>query len=369
MSSRIEGRLARPEDDAELLRLLRDNPMPGGIALTLEREPSFFHGAAIEGEVHHTITGRDEATGKLAGLGSIAVRDVYLGGEPRRFGYLSQLRMDGRFRYHGKLLRRGFEMMRALDAELAVPGYFTTIFEDNTFARAALEKDRPFKPCYRPIGTLVTLALPLWRRPRVELPAGVELRAARVEDLDEVAACLARNHRRHPLAPVWRVADLIHPERARGLSIGDFVLALRGGKVVGCVARWDQQAFKQTVVRGYAGKMALARPIMNLGAAIFGWPRLPSVGERLSQAYLSHLAVDDDDEATALALVAHALAGGAARGYAYLTLGLFEGHPLLAVLKKRFLHLEYRALAYVAWWADKPAPVIEGLPHLEVAVL
>ena len=369
MSSVIEGRLARPEDDDELRRLLRDNPMPGELALTLEREPSFFLGATLEGDVHHTITGRDERTGRLAGVGSIATRTVWLDGEPRRFGYLSQLRMDLRFRYHGKLLRRGFELLRQLDNELEVPGFVTTIFEDNQLARAALEKDRPFKPCYRRIGTLVTLALPLWRRLKATAPAGVELRTARAEDLEELVACLARNQRRHPLAPVWRAEDLTHPERARGLSLGDFTLASRGGRVVGCLARWDQQGFKQTVVRGYGGRMALARPLLNLGAPVFGWPRLPAVGQPLSHAYLSHVAVDDDDPALLLPMVADALHRSRERGYAYLMTGFFEGHPLLDALRSASLHLEYRALAYLAHWAHKPASTIAGLPHLEVAVL
>ncbi|MCC7109233.1 MAG: hypothetical protein IT382_08105, partial [Deltaproteobacteria bacterium] len=57
------------------------------------------------------------------------------------------------------------------------------------------------------------------------------------------------------------------------------------------------------------------------------------------------------------------------RGYAYLTTGFFEGHPLLDALRRACFHLEYRALAYLAHWAHKPAPCIEGLPHLEVAVL
>lgn len=369
MSTRFEAFLAGPEDDDELRRLLRENPMPGDIALTLEREPSFFHGAAIEGEVHHTITGRDDATGRLVGVGSIAAREVYLGGVPRRFGYLSQLRVDQRFRYHSKLLRRGFELLRDLDAQLDVPGFFTTIFEDNLLARAALEKDRPFKPCYRRIGTLVTLALPLWRRLRVAAPTGVEVRAARKDDLDAIVACLARNHRRHPLAPVWRAASLTHAERARGLALEDFTLAVRGDQVVACLARWDQQAFKQTLVRGYAGRMAFARPLVKLGAPIFGWPRFPKPGQALSHAYLSHVAVDDDDPALLLPLVAQAFNDSFDRGYAYLTTGFFEGTPLLAALKQRCFHLEYRALAYLVHWAHRPAPTVEGLPHLEVAVL
>ena len=45
-------RLATPADEAFLRRLLRDNPMPGSISLTYEREPDyFFHHAACAGSL------------------------------------------------------------------------------------------------------------------------------------------------------------------------------------------------------------------------------------------------------------------------------------------------------------------------------
>lgn len=55
---------AEPSDDAELRRLLRDNPMPGAFRLALTREPSFFQAAALEGDVHQTVVART-AGGRL----------------------------------------------------------------------------------------------------------------------------------------------------------------------------------------------------------------------------------------------------------------------------------------------------------------
>jgi hypothetical protein len=48
-------RLATPTDDAALRQLLRDNPMPGNISLSYEREPSYFLAARVDGPLSQTI--------------------------------------------------------------------------------------------------------------------------------------------------------------------------------------------------------------------------------------------------------------------------------------------------------------------------
>ena len=42
-------RLAALTDEAALRRMLRENPMPGAISLTFEREPDYFAAAGVDG--------------------------------------------------------------------------------------------------------------------------------------------------------------------------------------------------------------------------------------------------------------------------------------------------------------------------------
>ncbi|HSS49284.1 MAG TPA: hypothetical protein VLX28_10080, partial [Thermoanaerobaculia bacterium] len=95
---------AAPEDDPELRRLLRDNPMAGEIRVSLEREPNAFLAAAVEGEPHRTIVARDPEGG-IVGMGSRSVWNAFVNGEPCRLGYLSQLRVDRAHRGRKRLLR------------------------------------------------------------------------------------------------------------------------------------------------------------------------------------------------------------------------------------------------------------------------
>lgn len=370
---RFLGDMARPGDDAELRRLLRDNPMPGAIAVSLQREPDFFLGSTVEGDVHQTIVGRlagDE--GRLVGLASRSVRDAWLNGEVGRLGYLSALRIDRRFRGSGGTLREGYRMMRELHEAGDTPYYVTTIIGDNKLARTILERDRPWKPTYRRWGAVSTLVLPLWLpriRPR---PRGLEVRRAREGDRADIVACLQRVYRAYQLAPLWTEATLTDTELARGLQVEDFTIALRRGRVVGCVAAWDQQGYKQAVIQGYDGWMRRLRPAVNLAAPLLRMPRLPDPGQPLRQVYLSHLAVEDEEPGVALPLLGAAYNDLLGRGLAFATLGLAEGNALLPLVKRALMHIEYRSILYLVHWEDG-ADAVELLdrrvPHVEVATL
>lgn len=363
--------LAGPEADQELQGLLRDNPMPGRISLTLERGPSFFLGAGIEGDVHQTVVARERATGVAIGLCSRSVRPVFMNGQEARLGYFSQLRVSEAWRSRRGVVQGGFALCRQLHEREQVPLYVTTILEDNVVARRLLEAGLKDLPTYTARERLVTYALPIWRVRPVDA-RGLAIRAGRAADLPAIAAFLCAHYARYQFAPRWSVADLSHPERCRGLSPEDFTLAWRGDELVGCVSLWDQEGFKQTVIRGYGPPLDRLRPGLNLLAPWLGLPRLPAVGERLRHAFLAHLAVRDEDPATCRALLLTAANRSLDRGFAYLTLGLAERHPLSAVVRRTFRHLTYKSLLYVVHWPDGAgaASALDGrIPHLEMAVL
>lgn len=364
--------LASPADDAALRRLLRENPMSGSLSLTLEREPSFFLGAGVEGDVHDTVL-CVAPDGRVVGLGSRAVRDAFLNGEPARVGYLGQLRVEPSHRGRRHLIERAFEVLRERhEATGGARVYVTTIIEDNRVARRLLASGKLRIPRYRERDVICTLALPLRRVPRVRAPEGVEVRWAAAADVPELAAVLLRNYARYQFAPRWTVEELTHPERTRGLGAEDFVVARRGGRVVGCLALWDQRGFKQSVVRGYAGALKYTRHAVNALAPLLNLPALPRPGSTLRYAFLSHLAADGDDGGLLVSLIVTAMARARARGLSYVTLGLAERNPMLGAVKRAFRHFEYRAVLYAVHWDDgaAAADALDGrVPHIEVAAI
>lgn len=349
---------ARPADDPDLRRLMRDNAMAGTISVAFAREPDFFAACAIEGEFAVMVARTPE--GRPVAVFGRSVRERWLGGERRRVAYLSALRVDSAWRGRPAMFRRGFELVRAVHEADGSPPLFTSIIEDNAPARRLLEAGLAGLPRYAPIGVLCTLALPTWRR----RPAG-PTRPATEADVDGIVACLDRNLRRGDLAPAWTAADLRDPVRCRGLSIPDFVVAERGGEIAAVAALWEQSAYKQTVVASYSGGLGRVRGLLNVAAPLVGLPRLPPPGGQLAHAYVSHLAGDDPDLVLAVLSAAHARAVG--RDYAYVMTGFAEDHPLRGVVSRRFGAIEYRAVLYTVGF-DGAAPAT-GATNVEIAVL
>src|SRR5947209_4492815 len=157
---------AVPEDDPELRRLLRDNPMQGEIRVSLEREPNAFLAAAVEGEPHRTIVARDLGTGGIAGMGSRSVWNAFVNGEPCRLGYLSQLRVDRAHRRRKRLLTAGYDLIRSFRRPDEMPFDLTSIVADNEVARRLLGAGLPGLPAYREIAEWTTLIVPTTSRPR-----------------------------------------------------------------------------------------------------------------------------------------------------------------------------------------------------------
>lgn len=371
-AGRFDVSLATAADDPAVRRLLREHPLPGEVLVSLEREPDSSIAAAIEGDVHQTLVARERDTNRIAAIGSRAVRDGFLNGRPSRLGYLGQLRVAEPFRGARSLLDAGFGFCRALHHAGDAQVYLASVVTDNRAARRLLLGIRSaFAPRFVPAGSVSTLVLPRGRGPAPLHASGVEIAGGSPDLLGEIAACLWRNGRRYQFAPCWTAENLCSGLRTPDLLPEHFVVATRGGRVVGCVASWDQRRFKQVVVRGYSARVARWRPVINITGPWLGIPRLPDVGRRLEFAYLSHLTVDDDNAEVAAALVAAARCRLAPE-VDYVVTGIADGNPLLAAFRRIFRHREYRSLLYLAYWPDgeRVVQMLDGrIPHPEVAIL
>jgi hypothetical protein len=362
--------LAQPSDDADLRGLLREIPMEGRIRITLEREPDSFLAATIEGDTHQVIAARDLASGRLVGMGSRSVSTAWVNGRHTRLGYLSQLRAHPSARGRPAHIKAGYAKLRELHRDGATPFYVTTIIEDNVRARRILEAGIKGLPTYRPLGCLVTLILPVTRKRRAA--PGFDVERCASGNLDEIVGCLQRYSERYQFTPHWSGDDLVSPERTRDLRLEDFYGLRSESRLVGCLARWDQRAFKQSVVAGYDRALGLLRPWINLVSPLLRTSRLPAPGEQLRSAFVSHLAVDEDDPEVFLGLLTRAYNDAVDDGFDYLMLGLTKRHPFLPVVRKSFRCREYVSVIYVVHWEDGSAAadaIDDRIPHLEVAVL
>jgi hypothetical protein len=368
MTSRCE--LARPCDDEELRRILRESPFMGSISLSLEREPDYFLASAVEGPFHQTLVLRQAQSGEIIGMGDRSVRPRWVNGRVQAVGYFSGLRCREEYRRGmaaARFLSAGFAGQRRLHEDRRAPFYLISIVSDNAAARRILTGGLPNLPRLRPYTRLFTYAIHP-ARPIKEF--GPNLRRGTSKSIPAIVDCLDRYGARTQFAPSWTV-ETLPSELTPGLSISDFFLALQGDRVVGCLALWDQGSFKQTVIRGYSGNMARFRKLINLLAPLGGWPSLPQAGTRLNQCFASFLAVDHDDPQVFSTLLRALYNEAARRRFDYLMLGLAEGHPFHRIAKA-YRPIVYESQVYLAAWEDgyeQVANVDSRPPALEIALL
>lgn len=346
-ASHLEFAIATEADDADLRRLLRENPMAGRVSLSLEREPNFF--ASFCGAEQQTIVAR--ARGRLACAGWCVFQERFVNGTPRRVGYLGGLRLDRHFAGRFDLVRRGYQFFHKLQSEQPADFYFTSIAADNGRAQRFLERGLSGLPHYAPIADFVTLLMPVTCSyeadfavefashplPRVGCSGG---------KLDHLVPCL-----RHDL-PLESFIDVeVHGQTAQA-------------------ALWDQRAFKQTVVRSYSRMVRLARPFLNFAAQAIGKPRLPAIGKPLAHAFVTHLVAAPTAERAVVALLSQLRQHARALGLDFLTLGFDARDPRLTIVRRAFRCREYHSRLYSVNWDDMPAVALDDrLCSPEVALL
>jgi len=363
--------LATEADEAGLRRLLRENPMQGAISLSFEREPNYFHAAAVEGVFHQTLAARETDTGEIIGVGNRSVRPMFVNGKVQEIGYMSQLRIHPRYGsglYLARGLSQGFKLYRKLHTDGRTPYYLMSIIEDNHPARRLLTSGLPGYPHAREYTRMFTYAIyPVRHKHSVSLPYPIRIIRGDETYANAIVDCCNRNGSRKQYAPYWTCDSLF----TANLTPPDFFLALDGNHILGCIACWDQSAFKQTVLRGYSRSIARWRGLLNLISPLGGWPHLPDPHTPLRHSYASHVAIDDDNSIVFSALLRELYNSNLEKGYRYFMIGLAESNPFRTIVKA-YRPLTYISQIYLVNWEndmDVSSEIDHRIPGLEIAVL
>ncbi len=367
--SRFVFSLADERDDAALRRRMARDVLEGSIAVSFRREPSYFLGAAVQGERAQVIKCVDRRTGALAGMGARLVSPAWINGEARALGYLADLRGDPAYR-GGTLLARGYRFLRELHEAQPVPLYYSVILEGNDLAIKTIASGRAGLPCYRPLGRMLTPAVHLDLPRRRIRQRGIHIETAREDNLDEVFRFINRQYAGKQFAPLYAATDL-GKGRLRGLRARDIHLAIKGNRLVGVLAAWDQKDFRQTHVEKYSPGLARLRPFYNLLSRMTPLKALPAPGARVPYFYLALCAIADDDSAVFRQLLSHVYARYRKGPWHYFIAGLHEGHPLSAVLRE-YRRIQAAGQLFAVHYAEDQAAfdALDGrLPHVEMGAV
>jgi hypothetical protein len=348
--------------------------MEGPISISFQREPSYFHACQSQAPFVQTCTARDKETGEIIGMGTRAVRAGYFNGVIEPIGYLGDLRLDPRYR-GGFILMGAYRYIQELHRDHRTKIYFMALAQGNQRALKTIASGRRGVPDCKDLGMLLTPAINIQSK-RLRSNSPIEIIRGSRSLLREIVACLNRNHRRRQWAPSYTENDFsvdsLKNVWLRDFKIEDFYVARQHGNVVGVLAKWDQSAYKQTVVTNYSGRFRWLVPLFNLAAPLIGCPRYPEAGGSFRYFYASFIAINHDDQDIFRALLERVHDDHVSSNYHYFMIGLHERDPLAAVLSD-FRHTNFSANLFAVYF-DDGKEVLDSLddqlvPYIELAML
>jgi hypothetical protein len=327
----VSVRLATAADNRALCDTFAGITMDADLQLSIQRDPEFTALYQMQTDRWECWVG--EQGGTIVGLGALLAREGYLEGKPVRVGYLGDLRVSPKVQSSLRILGQLYGP--ALDRFAASSGcdlFLTTIIASNARALRALTSDRSRQigiPPYHLVQQFDIRAVHL-ALPRRGAKGPYDVRRAVAQDIPAIAAFLDADSRRRPFGYVLD-EDELRRRLARwpGLEISDFYIAFDGrAALVGCCAPWDASPVKRTVVKSYRGSMRWVKRAYDVAAPLLRVPKLPSDGQALKYAYITHLAIPSDEPAIMRALLEAVYRDRRAAGFHFLSVCVPEADPL-----------------------------------------
>lgn len=363
-------REARPEDNGDLVRLAAACPMRGDTVLCVDRSPDFFTLNRLQGD-EWKVGVAVEPDDTIVGCAAIAARHAWLNGLPVAMSYVCDLKVHPEYR------RRGVAdalsgWLRTAAGELAGPDApaLLTILEGNTPMEKRADGRRGL-PRLRRIATIEAWSIPLVlpRRRRVR---GIDVRAAGVNDLDDMAALWNRVAPGRQLADAFGSGGLAARIQSSPWPGPEAYLLARNadGRLAGFVGLWDQHEFKQIRVLRYEPRAAALRRTVNVLAPLVGAARLPPPGESLRYLTAVHVCVPPDRPDALRALLLVALSAQRSRGYGFITIGLDANDPLNGALRGLWAQRSRIGAYLTSATGAYEGPQPDGRPvHFELALV
>lgn len=319
--SQFEARLGCMADNEQLQQLF-SVPQPSlGIQLAFERAPNYFHSEAVmynSGELWLVI---HSETRRLAAAVNIGHRWLYVNGVAQWVRYGADMRIAPEFQGSRALLY----INRAVKHALADDYYLSIILQDNNRSKESFEHARAGLPSYRKLGEITTYTLHSPRFLRYKKPP---VRVATDADIPAMNEFIKKMANYYQFLPCYDFELLkTNSDFFQGLTINDFLLLEKDGKICGLVGLWDQKQIKQTKVVSYSNWLKIARPFYNLWSSIFGGIKLPQKGGNLAYLTLHSPLTEPCDLAGFEQLLNAAWKAAKARGFSSIIFTLANEDP------------------------------------------
>jgi hypothetical protein len=308
-----------------MLDILRLCPVQfGGVTLCFDRQPDIF--AMADLKYDPPVWNGVFEHGQLMGFALTGYHQAHVNGEPRQVLHFTDTYFHPGARGRGYLFTH---VPNFFDEGRASLGYAVRL----NGSGAPADGPRKQIPLTRSgissvfVSDLVVqniLLLPPRRR-----QSALQVRHARMDDVDDIVALLRDEHRQRLFGLVLTSDTFVARLRQRpGLSIENYYVVEHGGALTGVCAAWDTQAFKQDRVLSYSRWLRFVQRIGRV-AQPAGFPALPNPGEPFRNVFLTDWAVRDRSPQMLRALIDHIYCEYRSRGYFNLVFGSCADDPLL----------------------------------------
>ena len=343
--------IAKKSDDTDLREVLRRTQMKGDISLSFETNPSFFKSISILGEKQTVLSIRENKKNQIIGFLIRSTKNVFINGKIQKVGYLSSIRLLEEHR-GGRLLIQGNKELKKLLEKSKEEINFTTIIEDNMYARKVIAKSRAGLPNYMPIGINRTFAIKPIKKSRHQSSKNITIQKG-IDGFSimEIIKFINYHGSKKNFFPVCS-KKLFQENMLEDFYAKDLYIAYKDKKILGVIGTWDQSKFKQTIVKGLSTKYKVLRIINNyILTHIINTPIISNVNEKINALYLNFIAIDNNDTNIFSSLIDNISIQNAEKSYNYLLIGIDKNDPLCKSMSK-FRSFTYNAIIYIVDYSN-----------------
>ncbi|NLK40153.1 MAG: hypothetical protein GX303_07965 [Clostridiales bacterium] len=339
-------RLATPDDAAGIKKVFESGEFPGGISVQFLRGEDPLLSLQRDGDRAVIPIAVDRGTDEIIGVGACIIQRAYLNGDVKKVGYLTGLKLLPQYHRKVSIIPKAYNFLYQATKD-DVDVYYTTILSDNLPAQKMLEKKRRFMPEYRYIGdyTVYCMGTSTGRN-------NLDIESGNIEGLD---AFYDEHLPKHNLSPINR--------NLFGLSDRNFYTLRRDGEILLACAVWNQQDYKQYLLKSYSGIYKL---LSKLPTKYLGYPPFPNPNKLINYASIAlFCARDDVDDKTTKEFLEKVKEKN--RNYDLLFFGVFEDSKYKIILDK-IKHVKYKSRLYEVKWEGATDKLQKPI-NLEVGLL
>lgn len=345
----IKIRQATKSDNSALIELFKVE-MGSNIRISLERGDNFFKYQALQFiQDAKCFVIEDTKENDIKGCFSIGLKCMLVEGEKKRFQYLSDLRISEAFQGRNVLIRvlRFIQKNNLIDPD--TPCITLSLSDNDTYHsmedksfNAELRKRFNIPSTYK-WRTIVTNFISSQSK-HIKPDLQYNVRRANKEDIVKIKSFI-ESHKNSEIISEHFDIEQLNTGFYSGLNINSFFLAFYKDSIVGIASLWDQDEFKQTIVKGYSRLLKVARPFIN-SLSFLGISRLPKSGNKLSYDIMSHKLINEKHMDCTIALASEMLKVIEQKGKMFLMIGADAESPELAEIRKFKSRREVEGILY-----------------------